>query len=225
MNALSEIIKFLDRHTGFVEDLEALVESPQWPSGWLTSHQIAEEVARFRFWDGLRNRVPEPTRPLLLEHYLRLTASDDSTGWVCIDDQFKLHPGQGDIEHGKAVDVDAAEKQSRRHGRVQCEMLSCQLGEIVNLSASGIMVRGKGTCEHDPDSRTNLELKCLDHDMHITSRVAWIKQESRSFSMGMEFVDVTAEQAQRIRELLPIAAAVQVVSEHPHSGQMTNWGK
>jgi len=223
MDALNEIIKFLDRHTGFAEELEALVESPQWPNGWLTSHQIAEEVTRFRFWDGLRSRVPEPTRPLLLDQYLRLTAGDDDSGWVCIDDQFKLHPGQGDIENGKAKD--SGDIQNRRHGRVQCEMLSCRLGEVANLSASGVMIRGKGAPEHDVDSRMNLHLKCLDHDLNVTALVAWVTQEDRSFRMGMEFVDVTPEQAQRIRELLPIAAAVQVVSEDPVSGHMTNWGK
>ena len=223
MDALNEIIKFLDRHTGFAEDLEALVESPQWPSGWLTSHQIAEEVDRFRFWDGLRNRVPLQTRPLLLDHYLRHITGNDDSGWVCIDDQFKLRPGQGDIENGTAKEPN--EKQNRRHGRVQCEMLTCKLGEIVNLSASGVMIRGKGTPQLTTDSRTALDLKCLDHDLHVTARVAWIQQEARSFSMGLEFVDVTSEQAQRIRELLPIAAAVQIVSQDPHSSQMTNWGK
>jgi PilZ domain-containing protein len=223
MDALNEIIRFLDRHTGFAEDLEALVESPQWPTGWLTAHQIAQEVDRFRFWDGLRNRVPAQTRPLLLDQYLRETAADDDTGWVCIDDQFKLRPGENDIDNGEAKDPD--EKQNRRHGRVQCEMLTCSLGEIVNLSASGVMIRGKGTFDNDADSRANLDLKCLDHELSVTARVAWIQQESRSFQVGMEFIDITAEQAQRIRDLLPIAAAVQAVSDSPHSGHVTNWGK
>jgi PilZ domain len=223
MHALNEVLQFLERHTGFIQDLDDLVDSPQWSGGWLTSHQIAQEVDRFQFWAGLRSRIPEQTRPLLLDYYLRKTASDDASGWVCIDDQFKLNPGTGDIENGKAVDNDTV--QNRRHGRVQCEMLCCQYGEVVNLSASGVMIRGKGTAEPRQDDRVSLDLKCLDHDLLATARVAWIKQEDKTFQMGMEFVDVSADQAQRIRELLPIAAAVQAVSEDTVSGQVTNWGK
>ncbi len=223
MNAFSEILRFLDQHTGFVEDLNGLVESSQWPTGWLTSHQISEEVTRFRFWDGLRSRVPEQTRPLLLDHYLREAAKDHASGWVCIDDQFKFRPDSQELSHGKAIDP--LSKQNRRHGRVQCEMLTCQFGEVANLSASGVMIKGKGNCSLKVDARTHLDMKCLDHDLKINARVAWLDQDPHAYCMGLEFVDITSDQAQRVRELLPIAAAVQVVSEDPHSGRMTHWGK
>ena len=221
MDAINEVFQFLDRHTGFAQDLNDLVQSPQWTNGWLNSHQIAEEVERYQFWSGVRNRVPQKTRPQLLDYYLRKTAEDDSSGWVCIDDQFKLNPGSDDIDNGKPIDNETI--QNRRHGRVQCEMLSCQLGEIVNLSASGVMIRGKGTTEHKSDDRIQLDLQCLDHKLQATARVAWLNQEDKTFQMGMEFIDLTPEQAQRIRELLPIAAAVQTVSDAPHSGQMSTW--
>ncbi len=221
MDAINEVFRFLDQHTGFAQDLDDLVQSPQWSTGWLTSHQIAEEVDRMQFWAGLRSRVPKQTRSQLLECYLRKTADDDSSGWVCIDDQFKFNPGSDDIDNGKAVDSQAI--QNRRHGRVQCEMLSCQLGEVVNLSASGVMVRGRGTTEHQSGERIQLDLKCLDHELQVTAQVAWIKEEDRTFSIGMEFIDLTPEQAQRIRELLPIAAAVQAVGEG--GGPVTHWGK
>ena len=80
MDALNEVLQFLDRHTGFAQDLEALVESSQWSGGWLTSHQIAQEIDRFQFWAGLRSRIPAQTRPLLLDYYLRKTAGDDDSG-------------------------------------------------------------------------------------------------------------------------------------------------
>ena len=223
MNAIKEVLDFLDRHTGFVADLEDLVQSPQWPTGWLTSHQFAEEVDRFQFWAGLRSRVPEQTRGLLLDHYLKLTADDDSSGWVRIDDQFKLNPDTADIDNGKPVDSKA--EQRRRHGRVSCDMLPCQFGEVVNLSASGVKIQGKGTPEHKADDRIGLELKCLDHELHATARIAWLTQESNTFQMGLEFVDLTPEQAQRIRELLPLAAAVQPVGEGAGSAAVMHWGK
>lgn len=223
MDALNEVLQFLDRHTGFVQDLNDLVQSPQWPTGWLTSHQIAQEVDRFQFWAGVRSRVPQHTRSQLLDYYLKQTADDDASGWVRIDDQFKLNPDNADINNGKAVDSKA--NQRRRHGRVQCEMLSCQLGEVVNLSASGVMLQGKGVAPHKPDDRAALDLKCLDHDLHATARVAWVRQDGRRFEMGLEFVGLTADQAQRIRELLPIAAAVQTVGEGANGGQVTHYGR
>lgn len=221
MDALNEVLHFLDRHTGFVQDLNDLVQSPQWPTGWLTSHQVAQEVDRFQFWAGVRGRVPVQTRSQLLAYYLKQASDDDATGWVRIDDQFKLNPDKADIDNGKAIDSKAS--QRRRHGRVACEMLSCKLGEVVNLSASGIMLRGKGEPPHQPNDRVPLGLKCLDHELHATARVAWVRPDGRRFEMGMEFVDLTAEQAQRIRELLPIAAAVQTVGEG--SGAVTHYGR
>ena len=223
MDAINEVFHFLDRHTGFAKDFDDLAQSPQWSTGWLTSHQIAEEVDRFQFWAGVRSRIPQHTRPQLLDYYLRRASDDDGSGWVRIDDQYKLNPDQDDIDNGKAVDSQAI--QNRRHGRVQCEMLSCQIGEVVNLSASGVMVKAKGNTDHKTDDRVPLDLNCLDHKLHVTARVAWLKQEDKTFSLGLEFIDLTPDQAQRIRELLPIAAAVQTVSDDAHNSHMTHWGK
>lgn len=222
MDAIKEVFEFLNRHTGFVTDLEDLVQSPQWPTCWLTSHQFAQEVDRFQFWAGLRGRVPAETRGQLLDLYLKQAADDESSGWVRIDDQFKLNPDAADIDNGKAIDSDV--EQRRRHGRVSCEMLSCQLGEVINLSASGVKIQGKGTTEHKADDRIGLDLKCLDHELHATARIAWTNQEDNTFQIGMEFVDLTPDQAQRIRELLPLAAAVQPVGEGAGS-TVTHWGK
>ncbi len=221
MDALNEVLQFLDRHTGFVQDLNDLVQSPQWPTGWLTSHQFAQEADRFQFWAGVRSRVPQQTRSQLLAYYLKQAADDDASGWVRIDDQFKLNPDKADIDNGKATDSKA--NQRRRHGRVACEMLSCRLGEVVNLSASGVMLRGKGEPPHQSNDRVTLDLKCLDHELHVTARVAWVRPDDRRFEMGLEFVDLTADQAQRIRELLPIAAAVQAVGEA--GAAVTHYGR
>ncbi len=221
MDPLKKIFNFLDRHTGFAKDLDRLAESAQWPGGWLTLHQVAEEVDRFGFWDGLRNRVPPRTRPLLLDFYLRSTAQDDGAGWVCIDDQFKFRPDHNDT--GDKSTADPTNIQNRRHGRVQCEMLSCQYGEVANLSASGMMIRCKGCAQHAENDRLPLDLKCLDTELTVSARVAWLKQEDKGFQMGLEFVELTPEQAQQIRDMLPIAAAVQVVGPNAH-GNLTDWG-
>lgn len=223
MDAISEVFRFLDRHTGFAQDFDDLVQSPQWSPGWLTSHQIAEEADRFQFWAGVRSRVPVHSRTNLIAFYLKQASNDDHSGWTQIEDQYKLNPSADDIDNGKAVDSHVA--QNRRHGRVQCEMLTCQLGEVINLSASGVMVRGKGTTDHKNDDHIQLDLKCLDHKLNATARVAWLKQEDKTFCLGMEFVDLTPDQAQRIRELLPIAAAVQKVGDDAFTGQVTHWGK
>ena len=221
MDAIKEVLEFLDNHTGFTADLHDLVQSPQWPTGWLTSHQFAQEIDRFQFWAGLRSRVPEQTRLLLLDYYLKQTADDDASGWVRIDDQFKHNPDPSDIDNGKAVD--SKTDQRRRHGRVSCEMLTCQFGEVMNLSASGVKIKGKGTPEHKADDRIRLDLKCLDHELQATARVAWTNQEGNTFDMGVEFVDLTPDQAQRVRELLPLAAAVQPVGEGAGGEHVAHW--
>ncbi len=220
MDAIKEVLEFLDRHSSFIQDMEDLVQSPQWPSGWLSSHQIAEEVERFQFWSGLRSRIPQRTRNAVLDFYLKRSANDSDSAWVRIDDQFMFNPDEVQIQEGKTVGT--GQPQRRRHGRVACEMLSCQFGEVINLSASGAKVLGKGDPKHTADDRVGIELNCLDHKLQITARVAWTRPNGNGYDMGLEFVDLTPEQAQRVRELLPIAAAVQTSGRN--SDQITHWG-
>ncbi len=221
MNAIKEVLEFLERHTNFSRDIQDQVQGPNWPSGWLTAHQVAEEIDRFQFWTGLRGRVPEQTRYALVSTYLTYASNDDDKGWVCIDDQYKFNPGEVDLGRGQAGHDDP--DQRRRHGRVACELLSCQLGEVVNMSASGVMIRGKGRANKQTDDRLELDLKCLDHKLHVTARVAWLRQKDKNYEMGLEFVDLGPDEAQQVRSLLPIAAAVQTVDDGV--ANVTNWGK
>lgn len=228
MDAIKEVLEFLDRHTGFAVELKAIMERPQWPGGWLTAHQFAEEMDRFQFWTGLRSRVPEKTRGLLLEHYLEQSAEDAGSGWKRSDNQFQYDPKPAETttEASEATEAeDAEDVQRRRHGRVSCEFLSCQYGEVVNMSASGVMIKGVGDAEHTTGETIGLNLNCLDHKLTLTARVAWVDQQDALFLMGMEFIELTADQAQRIRELLPIAAAIQPVDQEAGNAEVMNWGK
>jgi len=223
MDAINEVLTFLERHTDFSKDLADLVQRPQWPAGWLSSYQLAQEVERFGFWNGLRSRIPQETRTRLLDRFLQQAADDEASGWTCVDDQYKFNPTDNDIDNGKAVTN--PDSQRRRHGRVQCEMLTCQFGPVANLSASGVMVIGIGKPQHQVDDRVPLNLTCLDHRVSVTARVAWTRPTDTGYRMGLEFTDMTAEQAQTIRELLPIAAAVQTVGDRPGSDDVTHYGR
>ena len=221
MNAIKEILEFLERYSSFSRDILDQVQGPNWPRGWLTAHQISEELERFQFWTGLRQRIPDATRHALVVCYLKHVANQDENAWVCIDDQYMFNPAEADIQHGQPVTREA--EQRRRHGRVACELLSCQFGEIVNLSASGTMIRGKGAAAHQAEDRIGLDLKCLDHQLHLSARIVWLRQDEKTYQMGLEFVDMSPDQAQQIRELLPIAAAVQTVEDGV--AHVTHWGK
>lgn len=220
MNAIKEVLEFLERQTAFSDDLNHIARSKNWPGGWLSAHQVTEELERLQFWMGLRGRIPDATRNALVALYLKHAADDNDAGWECVDDQFRFKPGRDNLDENDKAGGNPRNK--RRHGRVACEFLSCQIGEVVNMSASGVLVHGKGTSLHQPEDRLNLDLKCLDHKLSVSARIAWLEQENSEYHMGLEFVDLGPELAEQVRKLLPVAAAVQSVNDSDVG--ITHWG-
>lgn len=82
-----------------------------------------------------------------------------------------------------------AEAESRRrHGRLPLEFLQCNLGQVINMSAGGICVRGSVT----PQGTT--EVTFADHPLPetLTGRVVWKKEiDEESWLFGLEWVDLS----------------------------------
>jgi len=88
---------------------------------------------------------------------------------------------------------------ARRHGRIRCEILQCGLGEVMDISASGMRVRHCGRRIVKEGKVLNLLLKALDRTLPVTVKVVWVKRQGfMRYSFGVEFVDMTPEQAASI---------------------------
>ena len=90
-----------------------------------------------------------------------------------------------------------------RHGRLRTEKLRTVLGEVADLSASGLRLCCKGKCRVNADQQLELKLQALEEQVVVTGRVVWTSKTGfRRYELGVEFVDLTDEQK---RQLLTIA--------------------
>ena len=92
-----------------------------------------------------------------------------------------------------------AESTKRRHsGRLEQEMLVCQYGPVMNLSAGGMRVISGRT----PSGEVNIELVGLNEVIMIRAKVAWKKRAGLfKKEIGFEFVDVPEALAKKLTAL------------------------
>jgi Tfp pilus assembly protein PilZ len=83
------------------------------------------------------------------------------------------------------------------------------LGYVGNINLSGVMVVGEHAVEVGKDLTLHIELpeSLLDkpnQNLLMPARVAWCKEETaaKSFTVGCEFTNVTAEQQETIEAIL-----------------------
>lgn len=100
---------------------------------------------------------------------------------------------------------------SRRHGRVRCELLSTShgkhlFGEVADLSVSGMRVVHKGKLKHDTGDVINLTLDWQETSVALKAKIIWAhKLGFRKHLLGLEFEDVTASQSSAIQYIASIA--------------------
>lgn len=101
------------------------------------------------------------------------------------------------------------EHESRRHGRLRAELLHCkQLGEVLDLSASGMRVLVKGGCQAKVDDLLSTELEFEKIRLPIQARITWVQRVGfRRHHVGLEFVNLTPELVEGLRSLARSAVA------------------
>jgi hypothetical protein len=84
----------------------------------------------------------------------------------------------------------------RRCGRLEQEMLECDLGPVHNLSVGGMRI----TCRRPPDDEPlTTTIRGLGEPITLRGRVKWTKRIGwRKIEAGIEFIDVTPDLARRL---------------------------
>ena len=79
----------------------------------------------------------------------------------------------------------------RRHGRIRAKEIRTRLGEVADLSASGMRII---CCRPDPPANGSilqLELKHPDGSLPVKVKVVWVHMRSESeYELGLVFEDV-----------------------------------
>lgn len=99
------------------------------------------------------------------------------------------------------------ESERRRHGRLRCEELTCNVGQIRNLSASGMQVFRKGGSIAKVGDEMQVVIEYLDSSMEVDVRTARADRLGfRKHLYGFEFINLSDEQRTRLIALARVAA-------------------
>lgn len=88
---------------------------------------------------------------------------------------------------------EGTERDLRRKGRLRCEMLVCApLGQVVDLSGSGMRVTRRGGRICKPGQTVQVTLEHAEGHMQLKARVSWLRKTGfRRQEIGLEFIDMS----------------------------------
>jgi len=107
----------------------------------------------------------------------------------------------------------------RRHGRIRARELRTRLGEVADLSASGMRVICNQPEPPELQSIVQLDLRHPEGSLPVKARVVWIKQgEAGQTELGLIFEDVNASTAAGLVAMARLAlqsVAAELQQEQP----------
>lgn len=105
-------------------------------------------------------------------------------------------------------------RDDRRHGRLACELLKCSLGEVLDISASGMRVRQKGRVHVTKGEELPIAIQFGATKVPIKVRVAWARSSGFwSHELGVEFVDITDESRKVITQLSRLSRKTRTIAD------------
>lgn len=108
---------------------------------------------------------------------------------------------------------DARHANNRRHGRVACELLTCTVGEVLDLSASGMKVLIRGRMRTEPGAVHELSLKVLGCRLPVRARVTWSRRVGfLRHQVGFEFIDLNEQVERSLRTIASVAQKKRVLA-------------
>ncbi len=108
----------------------------------------------------------------------------------------------------------ASPQNRRRHGRVRTLDVQCSLGEVTDISASGMRVCGRGKPSLPQGVATTITLATPAGMLAVEIGVAWVRRVGfRGWEMGLEFVTVTPQVVEGVRAVLRGASVGPVETE------------
>ena len=97
--------------------------------------------------------------------------------------------------------------ERRRHGRIRTEAVTCSVGRVVDMSASGIRVERKGRRAVSEGDAFTITLKHGDFAMPVDVRVVRVEKKGfRRYVFGLSFEEVNPQIQAKLTQLARIAA-------------------
>lgn len=92
--------------------------------------------------------------------------------------------------------------EQRRKGRLRPRHLTCSLGAVADISASGMRILAKGRVQVKPGQACTLVLNTKHRPTPIASQIVWVKEHSHwRHEIGIHFTDVTPEVRETLNQI------------------------
>src|SRR5688500_4129401 len=103
------------------------------------------------------------------------------------------------IRGGKPAAVRTRKRESDRFGS---DLLTCPLGDVYDLSGTGIRLRGKGRCKLALGQVVAVTLQAPQGQLTLQAKVMRIQRQGlRSYDVGMQFIGIKPGTARALRTL------------------------
>ncbi len=103
--------------------------------------------------------------------------------------------------------------EGRRHGRLHTELLTCNLGVVIDLSASGMRVACHGRMRVQKDQALAMEVCSVRGRLALKTRVIWTRKTGFfRYQVGLEFTEMTPALQVELREIARLAVKSLVMS-------------
>lgn len=97
--------------------------------------------------------------------------------------------------------------ERRGKGRVRCDLLLSTLGEIVDLSASGLRVRTRGSQSLQINDVIYLKLSAPEEELLVKVQVVWTRRTGfRKHEVGMHFLNPSPQLQSKLIQIARVAA-------------------
>ena len=108
---------------------------------------------------------------------------------------------------GRGATQGVLRTEKRAGGRINTSSLSCEVGQVLDLSPGGVRILCKKTPKQQVGTSISLTLAAEDDSFRVHGKIVWIRVDPRCrFQMGVQFDHVGPVQK---RHLLALAATAQ----------------
>ena len=104
--------------------------------------------------------------------------------------------------------------ERRRHGRIRTELLTCEHGEVVNLSVGGMKLKTHGEPQIRSGDELDVTLKSLSPDLTVPTKVIWTHHVGDGrYEIGMSFADADPKTLSALQQTAKVSQKARMVSD------------
>lgn len=109
-----------------------------------------------------------------------------------------------------------APTEVRRIARMRCKMLTCEWGQVVDLSAQGMRIRHRGSAKLRPGEHIEITLSLMSTIVNVHAKIIWMRKTGfRKREIGMQFIDLSEDVISALTEITRCASKIEKLhAEH-----------